>query len=136
MFWNETRAKTEICAILHENMQVKSNSRFYECWEDDCNQKELHFRGIIVDTFLASQKAQKTWYGDPDRMRLKHWEARTVPNDVFPITHGTIVYDNVVAYYHWKDDEIFGIEIYNADIADAQRQFYELLWQKGQPQKG
>lgn len=130
MFWNETKAKTSICGILYENMQIKTNSRFFERWVETCNQKDVHFRGIIGDSFLASQKA---WYGNPQSHRIKHWEARKIDEKVFPITHSTFVYDSVVAYYNWKDDEIFGIEIYNQQIADSQRQLYELVWQKAAP---
>jgi len=49
---------------------------------------------------------------------------------VFAITHGMVVYDNVTAYFNWKDSEIFGVEIYNQEIADTQRQLFNLLWDK------
>lgn len=44
-----------------------------------------------------------------------------------------VTYDNVVAYYNWKDGEIFGIEVYNQEIATAQRNFFEMLWRQGLP---
>ena len=62
---------------------------------------------------------------------LKNWDARYVEARTFAIDHSTIIYDNVVAYYSWKDSEIFGIEIYNQEIADGQRKFFEMLWERG-----
>jgi hypothetical protein len=40
----------------------------------------------------------------------------------------------VTAYFNWKDDEIFGIEIYNKDIAATQARFFEMLWQQSKLQ--
>lgn len=45
----------------------------------------------------------------------------------------SILYDEVIAYYNWKDGEIFGIEIYNQEMAGTQRQLFEMLWKQGQP---
>jgi hypothetical protein len=44
-----------------------------------------------------------------------------------------VTYDDVVSYYNWKDGEIFGLEVYNQEIANAQRHLFEMLWQQGQP---
>jgi hypothetical protein len=130
MYWNETKAKGEVLAFLHENMQLRTDSRFFERWAQQCNEKNMHFRGIITDSFIASQKL---WYTHHTNDRLKNWQARYINQDTFAITHGTIVYDNVVGYFNWKDDEVFGIEIYNSQIAHTQRQLFELLWQQAQP---
>lgn len=130
MFWNETRAKagSDICGILHENMPLKTDSRFFERWAGACNQKDLYFRGIVDANFQASQAA---WYGEQVvQQRLTHWQARSIATEDFPITHGTITYGAVVAYYNWQDSEIFGIEIYNQDIANSQRRLFELLWDR------
>jgi hypothetical protein len=130
MFWNETRSKTEVLSVLYQNMQIKTDSKFFERWVAACNDRGLIFRSIIGDTFIASQEA---WYNVHKNDRLKNWSGRYVSEDVFPITHGMAIYDNVVAYYNWKDAEVFGIEIYNQEIADAQRTFFDTLWAKGQP---
>src|SRR5688572_529214 len=130
MFWNETKTKTEVLVILYENMQVKTNSVFFERWVSICNEKQIRFRGIVGDEFISSQKK---WYSGHKNERLEHWEERYAPKATFPITHSMMIYDNVVAYFNWKEGEIFGIEIYNKDIADSQRHFFEMLWGKAKP---
>ncbi len=130
MTWNQTKGKTENLAILYENMQNRTNLAFFERWVERCNKNQLKFRGIISDHFI---KTQQDWYARHDNERLAHWEARYVPDSTFLITHSTITYDDVVAYYNWKDGEVFGIEIYNQEIASAQRRVFEMLWQQGQP---
>jgi sugar-specific transcriptional regulator TrmB len=133
MFWNQTKAKSENLSILYENMQNKTNLAFFERWVERCNERAMHFRSVISDHFLASQQ---DWYEHHENEKLQLWEGRYVPDSVFAITHSTIVYDDVVAYYNWQAGEIFGIEVYNQEIASAQRQFFEMLWKQGQPVPG
>ena len=130
MFWNQTRAKTENLSILFENMQGRTNLTFFERWATTCNQRKLGFRGIVSDHFIATQKK---WYNTHQNVRLTNWQARYVSDAIFPITHSTVIYNDVTSYYNWKDGEIFGIEICNQQIADAQRQFFEMLWRQSSP---
>jgi len=127
MLWNETKAKTEIVSILYENIQNKTDLKFFERWSDKCNDQRIQLRSVYGDRFI---KTQKEWYAKHDNQRLKQWRGRYITSDIFPINHNTIIYDDVVAYYNWKDSEVFGVEIYNKDIADAQRTFFEMLWRQ------
>lgn len=42
------------------------------------------------------------------------------------------IYDDIVSYHDWRDGEIFGIELHNRQIADTQRQFFEMLWRQAE----
>jgi hypothetical protein len=129
MFWNQTRAQSETLGLLYENMQIKTNLAFFERWVERCNQRDMHFRSIVGDHFLATQR---DWYGAHSNEKLAHWQGRYIPEARFPITHSTITYDDVVSYYNWQDGEVFGIELYNQEIATAQRHIFEMLWRDGQ----
>jgi hypothetical protein len=130
MLWNETKAETDILGILYENVQVKTGEKFFERWVQKCNAEKLKFRGIFGDEFITSQE---TWSTSHNTERLQHWESRHIGKDIYPVTHTTLLYNNVVSYINWHDQEVFGIEIYNKDIADAQRYTFEMLWNQAQP---
>ena len=130
MFWNETKAKGEALCILYETMQTRTNLAFFERWVRRCNELGLRFRGIISDHFLEDLQS---WYSKHGNERLQHWEGRYLAPEIFPITHSTVTYDNVIAYYNWRGGEVFGVEIYNQEIADSQRQVFEMLWRKAEP---
>jgi len=130
MYWNQTKSNTENLSILYENMQIKTNVTFFERWAKTCNERDMQFRGIISDNFISTQQK---WYSDHSNERLAHWQSRYIPDGVFPITHSTIIYNDVTSYYNWKDGEVFGIEVYNPQIADSQRQFFEMLWNQALP---
>lgn len=133
MFWNQTRAKGESLSILYANIQSKSNLAFFERWVERCNTLELEFRSIVGDHFLATQR---DWYSQHNNEKLAHWQGRYLPGSVLPITHSTVTYDDIVAYYNWRDGEIFGLEIYNEEIAAAQRHVFETFWDLGRPIPG
>lgn len=132
VFWNETKAHTEVLSILHKNMQTDTREAFFERWVRRCNEQGLHFRGLVSDGYANSQRL---WYSSHQNERLAHWEARYVPPEVFAMTHGTVIYNDVVYFQDWKDHETFGIEIYNQQVADTQRQLFELLWAQAKPLK-
>ncbi|HYH75273.1 MAG TPA: helix-turn-helix domain-containing protein [Candidatus Saccharimonadales bacterium] len=131
MLWNETNARSEVLCLLYENMQVKTKAAFLERWMQKSNENGVRYRAMGSDTFL---KSQKEWYSQHDNEQLKHWDFRYVSPTLFKITQSCDVYDDVVAYYSWKDNEIFGIEIHNKETAAQQRQLFELLWDKSTPQ--
>ena len=129
MMWNQTRGKTEHLSILYENMQSRTKLAFFERWVRVMNDQKAMSRSIISDNFVQTQK---DWYKKNKNERIANWEGRYIPDSVFPITHSSVIYDDVTAYFNWKDGEIFGVEIHNRQIADTQRQFFEMLWSQGQ----
>jgi hypothetical protein len=130
MMWNETKGTTENLSILYENMQGRTNSAFFNRWVEKCNKHRIKFRGIIGDHFVETQKL---WYKTHHNDRIAQWESRYFPTSTMPITHSTVIYDDVIAYYNWVNNEVFGIELYNEEIANHQRQLFEMLWEKAQP---
>ncbi|HTE57961.1 MAG TPA: helix-turn-helix domain-containing protein [Verrucomicrobiae bacterium] len=125
MLWNQTNSTSENLTLLYENMQSKTNAAFFKRWVEKCNSKGLTSRSIVGNHFLSTQQA---WYSQHQNERLKNWQGRQISDDVFAIRHSTVIYNDVVAYYDWKKNDIYGIEIYNQHIADGQRQIFELLW--------
>jgi sugar-specific transcriptional regulator TrmB len=125
LFWNQTKATTEVLSILHEPMQHKTKKSFFQRWAQAMNQHEVKHRSIVNENFLSSLKSWRTRHTS----KTKTWNGRIAPPG-FIIPNATVIYDNVVVYYNWKDGEVFGVEIHNTDIANTQRQFFEMLWQQ------
>jgi sugar-specific transcriptional regulator TrmB len=130
VLWNQTKAKGEGLAILRDNMQHKTNLAFFERWVRRCNERQLKHRGIIGKDFAATQQ---DWYARHSNERLEHWQARAVPDEVFPLPYSLVTYDDVVVHYNWNDGRMFAIEIHDAAVAMMQRQFFELLWKQAVP---
>lgn len=128
MYWNQTRCKTENLSILHETAQVRTDLAFFERWVEAFNTRGIKGRSVFSDNFI---KNQQEWYSTHTNQRLAYWSGRYLPEGVFPITHSMVVYNDVTSYYNWKGGVMFGIEIYNQEIADTQRNLFEILWTQG-----
>jgi sugar-specific transcriptional regulator TrmB len=131
MLWNELNAKGEIRGYSNRILEEATGKKYMKRWTEEFEKRQLQARLLINDEFIASwQHGRKTIGTDTlvKSMRYHHISPKH-----FKLTHLCDMYDNVVGYFHWKDGEVFGIEIYNQAIADSQAQLFELLWEKSQP---
>lgn len=125
MQWNLFRAKKDIKSIMHRPMQDVTGSAFFKRWAERWNEGDWSCHLIYSEQFL---QLSNQWHAKNSDAAVKAHTARIIDAHVFPITFAMDVYDDVVAYYNWRDNEVFGVEIYNKDIAKAQSTFFDMLW--------
>lgn len=127
MQWNQTKAKSELLSIIDEPISEALGKAFTLRWAEAINQSEIKLRMIVSPHFKELNRA---WFVSEGLTEItNNVTSRVIDPGQFPITNNTDIWDDVVAYYNWKDGEIYGIEIYNKDIAATQRNFFEMLWQ-------
>ena len=132
MLWNELNAKSEVLGYSNRILEEATGKKFMERWTSEFEDRKLACRLLVNDDFFKSWEAGRQYVGTGRKIRGMRYNH--LPADVFTMTHLCDMYDDVVGYYHWKDGDVFGIEIYNQDIAKAQRQFFEMLWPKSTPE--
>lgn len=132
MLWNELRAKGELVGYANRILEEATGKKFMERWTDEFEARGLKARILLNDEFVKSWIMGRDTVGT-DR-RVENMAYHHLPDSLFKITHLSDVYDDVVVYYQWKDNDVFGLEIYNKNIADAQRAFFEMLWAKSKPE--
>lgn len=133
MLWNELQAKTEVVSFTYRILDEATGRAFMERWAETFEEKGLKERLIIGDEFVRSWDENKP--NVKNQRRIGGITYHHVPDQDFTIDHTCTVYDDITAYFHWKDKEIFGIEIHNKEIASTQRQFFELIWTKSAPEE-
>jgi hypothetical protein len=130
MRWNQLRSKsTSHTGYTRQIYDELSGNTFMHRWAQEFEERGLHKRILVDDSFVASWHKRK-----PAGRRIRGFEYNYIHPSVFKIGDNCDVYDNVIAYFQYKDGEMFGIEIYNQDIADTQRQFFEMVWAKSKPE--
>jgi hypothetical protein len=129
MLWNQLGGKSTQIGYHFQILDSGTGNNFMHNWATEFEQREIKRNILFGDEYVTSWRARR-----PQGHRIKGISYHYIKPSIFPITHACDVYDNVTAYYNWKDGEIFGIEIYNQQIADAQRYFLETLWQKSTPE--
>jgi sugar-specific transcriptional regulator TrmB len=134
MLWNQLRAKTEIVGYNYQVLDVPTGRTFMKRWAQEFEKRQLKCRIISGDEFAQSWRDFTPESEQTTEGRIAGITYHCIDKSDFQITHSCEVYDDVVNYYNWKDTEVFGFEIHNKDIADAQRHFFELLWAKSAPE--
>lgn len=132
MQWNLFRAKKEIRSMMHGPMQDTTGDSFFRRWTDKWNQGNWKCHILLDDHFLERSNA---WHKKNPNVVPKSHFSRVLKPAQFLIKFEADIYDDVVAYYNWHGGEIFGIEIYNKEIAEFQRAFFEMLWLQAKPPK-
>jgi sugar-specific transcriptional regulator TrmB len=132
MHWNELNATSEILGYSNRILEEATGKKYMERWTDEFVKRKLTSRLLVNEDFVQSWTQGRRSIGTG--RRVKGIDYRLIAPEQFKLTHLCTIYDAVVSYHHQKDGEVFGVEIYNQDIADSQRQFFELLWGKSQPE--
>lgn len=132
MQWNLFRAKKDIRSIMHRPMHDVTGGAFFKRWAERWNKGNWTCSILLDEQFL---KQSNSWHKDNPGNRVQSHYSKVLSPTVFSIKFAVDIYDDVTAFYNWHDGEIFGIEIYNKDIAAAQATFFDMLWQQATPTK-
>ena len=132
MLWNKLHAKTGIVGYGYRILEESTGKKSMEDWSDEFQKRQLTQRLLFNDDFVDSWLEAKP--GAATKRKVKGVDYRFIDPKLYKVSYSCDIYDDLVAYYHWNDNEIYGIEIYNQDIADSQRQMFELLWPQSRPE--
>ena len=128
MVWNTLKANKEVVGYTFRVLSEIVGKEFEELWRLEFMRKNLSFRDLISDAYTSSVVE----YNEETKYPKTHFQSKYIPATILNINHQCDIYNDVVTYYIWKDEEIFGVEIYNKKIADMQKQLFNLAWEKAE----
>jgi DNA-binding transcriptional ArsR family regulator len=129
MLWNELQNKSGLLGYRFQILDAGTGLTFMDRWAVEFESQNLRCRVLYGDDFVQSWHNRR-----PPGRRIDGVEYRFIDPNIFPITHSCDVYDDVTLYFNWRGEEVFGIEIYNQQIADAQRVLLHGLWDQSTPE--
>lgn len=124
ILWNELGAKTELVGYLYRILQEPLGLKFFERWAQEHERRKLRFRDLRSDEFVKSMQLPQY-----PRRKIEGSTWRYIPDEILHLTHNMDIYNDVVAIYYWQNEELFGLEIHNQQIADMQRSMFEVFWE-------
>lgn len=124
MVWNVLKAKKDIVGYTFRDLSHFVGTKFMESFAEEFKRRNLKMRDIYSDEYLNSEPIDNNWAGKID--------SRYLPSKILSIPHQMDIYDEVVTFYSWNGDEVWGTEIYNPKVAEMQRQLFELAWEKAE----
>jgi hypothetical protein len=119
--YNSLRAKGELLSYELETM----NSFLSRGWAEDFRKKfvanKIHIRTMVNSTKMAG-------WTDVTEMVKNYWEMRHVSLVGKPFQFEILIYNDVYCMYRYTGEDIFCVEIHSAELADMQRQLFEIIW--------
>lgn len=93
-------------------------------------------RQIVGREILNEGQIDKSLSFTQNKEYLNHYYVhRIMSRRKLEINHDTYIYNDVFAFYHTYEGELFGVEIHNGEIAKTQRQIFNILWHIALPAK-
>lgn len=123
MLWNMLKAKNEHLGYGYADWNTSVGRDFAEKLRQEMVNRKIYSKEIQN---VDQEAAIETW--TKVKKYSKFYEGRFLPKDLVEIKHDVYIYNDVFAFYHFYEGELFGIEIHNKEIAKTQKQIFELLW--------
>jgi sugar-specific transcriptional regulator TrmB len=122
--------------VLWNTTKVKDSLRIYEMAEsmnkfvDFEFAEEIRLQSSKIKNAKFRQLTNLTRIGEFTNIieHLKQWEVRHIPKEKLEIKFEAQIYNDVYVMYEYTKEDIFIVEIYNKDLADMQKQIFDLLW--------
>lgn len=120
--WNTTRARKEIVGYGFGDWNKAVGREFSEKLRQEYVDNKIFSREIqnLPDTD-KSYTSNKIYL---DRF----FRCRSISSHKLEINHDSYIYDDILAFYHYINEEYFAIEIHNLEIAKTQKQIFNILW--------
>jgi predicted DNA-binding transcriptional regulator len=125
--WNSLQAK-ELLTYEVEIMESFLDEEFAEKMRLEYALRKIKIRELTNWNYFAP-------YTKHEELPNKWWQARYIPEAELKIEFEILIYNDVYAMYSYKDGEIFCVEIYNAQLAQMQRNLFEIIWKSAKPLK-
>ncbi len=135
MQWNQLRTTGELLSIVNEPLQHALGKQFVIRWSEAANANNLQLRQITTPHFNTLDQQWHRRHRTAKLIAPERITRRTITPAAFPVEFNTDIWNDTVAYYNWKDGEIYGIELHNAAIADAQRHYFAMAWDRASQAK-
>ena len=126
MVWNTLKTQNEMLGYTYREIEEVIGKSLAVQWQEEWILKGLVFKELYSDNLINSLKNKNL--ERITRQKKPFFVSHYIPSSVLDISHQLDIYNNIVAYYNWTADEIFGVEIYNKNIADLQKKLFMLAW--------
>lgn len=126
--WNSLRARRELRIMeVSENMTAFLPPEFSEKVREEFAIRKTHIKQ------LTNQPRIHAFTKIVHHVRL--WEARYIDPKELTIKSEILIYNDIMALYHYLNNDIFCVEIESADLARMQTQIFDFIWSHAKSMK-
>lgn len=127
--YNSLRAKGELLTYeIANDMSDFVPEAFAEDLRKQFVKNKIHIKQLTWNTYFEP-------YTAVTELITKYWEVRSINPESLTMKSEVLIYNDVYVMYNPVGSELFGVEIYNADFADMQRQLFYMVWNNARKMK-
>lgn len=120
LLWNTLKAKGEQIGLGYTDWNDAVGKSFSEELRREYVERKIHLREILNNK-TSDYTTNKTYLD-------KYFRSRYISTKILTIKQDTYIYNDVFAYMSYYQNDYFGVEIMNAEIAKTEKQVFEILW--------
>ncbi len=87
---------------------------------------------LYSDEYITYKENYARQFGKPPG-NWSFWISRFISEKILTVHMNLDVYNDVIAYYYWQNNEIFGAEIYSERVAKFHKQMHDIVWKMAKP---
>lgn len=124
MMWNTLSAEKEIVGYSIFGRKDIVGDKFI-----DRLNEEIQKKGLVDRVIANDSETIKNFLSNPEEeKRRTYQQTRFISPNKLYISGDTTIYNNVFAVTYWKQGEIVGVEIENAELVKMQKSIFEEMW--------
>ncbi|HSD55734.1 MAG TPA: helix-turn-helix domain-containing protein [Candidatus Saccharimonadales bacterium] len=128
MCWHELKARGETLTLGSGSIEDLIPNHY---WAEKHRALSVEAGYKVLEIVNASDKQNITFTSNPDFM--KQYECRVLDDDILFLARQTVIYNDTVSIYHWRESQKVGVEIINKEYADMMRTIFNNYWNLSQP---
>lgn len=132
MMWNTLRGKNLI-GYSQFGRAVVVGKAFTEKHAEEIVSRGIKDRVITNPHFIKDYMQSNIDTEAIKNARLKFQTTRVIPKEKLYVSGDITIYNNVFAVTYWKQGEVVGVEIENAELVKTQHSIFELVWEIAEP---
>lgn len=131
IIWNSLKAKDEIVGYSEFGRVDIVGKSFYSKYVKEF--KEIY---KLQDRVISNQRCipyyQEYVQGKPSH-QLDADSLRILSEEIFYVSGDHSLYNDIYSISYWKESEIVGVEIQNAELVKLHKSIFEILWNLSKP---
>lgn len=123
MLWNELKTRNEILVFGHGSIQDLIDD---EAWAEKQRSRQVDAGYKVRE--INNPGGKPDGFSKNKEFLEKVFSRRYIDRKVLPLDQQTVIYNNTVGIYNWKEGKKVGLEIINPAFATTQRTIFEHYW--------
>lgn len=130
MCWHELKARDMTLTLGSGSIEDLIPNHY---WAEKHRALSVEAGYRLLEIVNVSDAVNVTFTENEDFM--KQYECRLLDDGILPMARQTVIYNDTVAIYHWRENQKVGVEIINREYAEMMRSIFWNYWKLSRPIK-